>query len=78
MANMTLTEQVLTRTWYATTDNYASWFDRFEEFHRTAKVLAAEGCPVGADLFSSAADMALARATFAMRMPRSTVEEVAA
>jgi hypothetical protein len=78
MADINLTEQVLTRTWFATPDNYASWLDRFEEFVRIAKVLHFEGCPVGADLFSDAADMAMARATFAMRMPRSTLEEVPA
>ena len=78
MADMTLTEKVLTRAWFATPDNYASWLDRFEEFGRIATVLHFEGSPVGAELFSDAADMALARATFAMRMPRSTLEEVPA
>lgn len=78
MQTMTLTEQVLTRTWMATPDNCACWFDRFEEFHRTAKALNAEGCHAGAALYEDASQMALARAVYQMRMPRSTVCEVAA
>lgn len=74
---MTLTEQVLARTWMATPDNCSSWFDRFEEFARVARVLDAEECPVGAGLYREASQMALARAVYQMRMPRSTVEEVA-
>ena len=78
MQTMTLTEQVLTRTWSATPDNASTWYDRFEEFTRVARVLEAENLPVGADLYREASQMALARAIYKMRLPRSTVEEIAA
>lgn len=78
MQKMTLTEQVLTRTWMTTPDNCSSWFDRFEEFSRVKRVLEAENCPVGAELYAEASQMALMRAVYQMRMPRSTVEEAAA
>jgi hypothetical protein len=78
MQKMTLTEQVLARTWMATPDNTSSWYDRFEEFSRVARVLDAEDCPAGAALYREASEMAMVRATFKMRMPRSTAEEVAA
>jgi hypothetical protein len=78
MQKMTLTEQVLTRTWSATPDNSECWYDRFEEFARVRRVLEAENCPVGADLYAEASQVALFRAGYQMRMPRSTVEEMAA
>lgn len=78
MQTMTLTEQVLARTWMATPDNASSWYDRFEEFTRVARVLEAENLPGGADLYRESGQQALARATYQMRMPRSTIEEVAA
>lgn len=78
MQTMTLTEHVLTRTWSATPNNSSCWYDRFEEFARVARVLDAENCPVGAELYREASKMALARAVYQMRMPRSTVEEIAA
>jgi hypothetical protein len=75
---MTLTEQVLTRTWIATPDNSSAWYDRFEEFARVARVLDAENRPAGAELYREASQMALSRAVYQMRMPRSTCDEVAA
>lgn len=78
MQKMTLTEQVLARTWMATPDNSSCWYDRFEEFARVARVLEAEGLPVGAELYREASDMAMNRAVYQMRMPRSTLDEVAA
>jgi hypothetical protein len=78
MQTMTLTEQVLARTWMATPDNSSCWYDRFEEFTRVARVLEAENLPVGAELYREAAQQALNRATYQMRMPRSTLEDVAA
>jgi hypothetical protein len=78
MQKMTLTEQVLARTWMATPDDRQTWSDRHAEFALVARVLDAEGCPAGAALYRDAADMAMIRSTYKMRMPRSTVEEVAA
>jgi hypothetical protein len=78
MPKMTLTEQVLSRTWSATPDNSSTWYDRFEEFSRVARVLDAENCPVGAELYREASQMALCRATHQMRMPRATAEAAAA
>jgi hypothetical protein len=78
MQKMTLTEQVLARTWMAVPDNTSCWYDRFEEFARVARVLEAEGLPVGAALYREASEMALIRSTHLIRMPRSTVEQVAA
>lgn len=75
---MTLTEQVLTRTWAATPDNSSSWFGRFEEFANVARVLEAEGRHVGAELYREASQAALDRAIYQMRLPRSPIEGIAA
>ena len=78
MPTMTLTEQRLTRSWAATPDNSSCWYDKFEEFARVQRILDDENCPDGAELYGEASQLALYRAIYQMRMPRSTIEQVPA